>query len=111
MGGDFQPQGHVELLVNWLDFGLNLQEACDAPRFAHEGSTDPTGAAQEEGGGALVVESGFAPEVLEDLKRRGHAFRERHGIFGGFQGILRDAATGVLTGASDPRKDGQAAGW
>jgi gamma-glutamyltranspeptidase/glutathione hydrolase len=111
MGGDFQPQGHVEVLVNWLDFGLNLQEACDAPRFAHEGSTDPTGTAQEDGGGALVVEGGFAPEVLEELKRRGHAFRERRGIFGGFQGILRDPTTGVLTGASDPRKDGQAAGW
>ncbi|MEQ1894308.1 MAG: gamma-glutamyltransferase [Planctomycetota bacterium] len=111
MGGDFQPQGHVEVLVNWLDFGMNLQEACDAPRFAHEGSTDPTGSSQEEGGGVLVVESGFAPQVLEELKRRGHTFRERRGIFGGFQGILRDPATGVLTGASDARKDGQAAGW
>lgn len=111
MGGDFQPQGHVEVLVNWLDFGLNLQEACDAPRFAHEGSSDPTGTPQEEGGGVLVVESGFAPEVLEELRKRGHAFRERRGIFGGFQGILRDPATGVLTGASDARKDGQAAGF
>lgn len=111
MGGDFQPQGHVEVLVNWLDFGLNLQEACDAPRFAHEGSSDPIGTPQEEGGGVLVVESGFAPEVLEELRKRGHAFRERRGIFGGFQGILRDPATGVLTGASDARKDGQAAGW
>jgi gamma-glutamyltranspeptidase/glutathione hydrolase len=111
MGGDFQPQGHVEVLINRLDFGLNLQEACDAPRFAHEGSSDPTGTPQEEGGGVLVLESGFAPEVLEELKRRGHSFRERRGIFGGFQGILRDPATGVLTGASDARKDGQAAGW
>jgi gamma-glutamyltranspeptidase/glutathione hydrolase len=110
MGGDFQPQGHVQVLVNLLDFGLNLQEACDAPRLAHEGSSNPTGT-PAEGAGALVLEKGFAPEVLEDLAKRGHAFRERRGIFGGFQGILRDPKTGVYFGASDPRKDGQAAGW
>lgn len=110
MGGDFQPQGHVQVLVNLLDFGMNLQEACDAPRLAHEGSSDPTGT-PAEGGGTLVVEGGFAPEVLEDLKKRGHAFDEHPGIFGGFQGILRDPKTGVYFGASDPRKDGQAAGW
>ncbi len=110
MGGDFQPQGHVQVLVNLLDFGMNLQEACDAPRFAHEGSSDPTGI-PADGGGALTVESGFAPEVLEDLAKRGHAFIERRGIYGGFQGILRDPKTGVYSGASDPRKDGQAAGW
>jgi gamma-glutamyltranspeptidase/glutathione hydrolase len=110
MGGDFQPQGHVQVLVNLLDFGMNLQEACDAPRLAHEGSSEPTGEPQEEGGGAITVEGGFAPEVLEALKKRGHAFVERRGVYGGFQGILRDA-DGVYHGASDPRKDGQAAGW
>jgi gamma-glutamyltranspeptidase/glutathione hydrolase len=111
MGGDFQPQGHVQVLVNWLDFGMHLQAACDAPRFAHEGSSDPTGTPQADGGGAVCVERGFAPEVLEALRERGHAFAERRGIYGGFQGIARDPATGVLTGASDPRKDGHAAGW
>jgi gamma-glutamyltranspeptidase/glutathione hydrolase len=111
MGGDFQPQGHVQVLVNLIDFGMNLQEACDAPRLAHEGSSDPTGTPLAKGGGALAVEDGFAPEVLAELRRRGHVFVERSGIFGGFQGILRDASTGVLTGASDARKDGQAAGW
>jgi gamma-glutamyltranspeptidase/glutathione hydrolase len=111
MGGDFQPQGHVQVLVNLIDFGMNLQEACDAPRLAHEGSSDPTGAPLAEGGGTLSVEDGFAPEVLAGLRRRGHVFVDRTGIFGGFQGIRRDARTGVLTGASDARKDGQAAGW
>ncbi len=110
MGGDFQPQGHVQVLVNLLDFGMNLQEACDAPRLAHEGSSEPTGARSQDGG-ALVVEGGFAPEVLEELKKRGHAFTDHPGIFGGFQGILRDPKTGVYFGASDPRKDGQAAGY
>jgi gamma-glutamyltranspeptidase/glutathione hydrolase len=101
----------VQVLVNWLDFGMHLQAACDAPRFAHEGSSDPTGTPQADGGGAVCVERGFAPEVLEALRERGHAFAERRGIYGGFQGIARDPATGVLTGASDPRKDGHAAGW
>lgn len=111
MGGDFQPQGHVELLVNWLDFGMSLQEACDAPRFAHEGSADPTGIAAAADGGRIAVEDGFAPEVLAELERRGHRLAAVKGIFGGFQGIRRDPATGTLFGASDPRKDGHAAGF
>jgi gamma-glutamyltranspeptidase/glutathione hydrolase len=111
MGGDFQPQGHVEILLNLIDFGMNLQEACDAPRFAHEGSSDPTGTPLAEGGGTVTVENGFSPEVLAELRRRGHAFENHRGLYGGFQGIRRDPKTGVLTGASDPRKDGQAAGW
>jgi len=111
MGGDFQPQGHVEFLVNWIDYGMSVQEACDAPRFAHEGSSDPIGLPAEPNGGAVSVESGFAPEVLAELARRGHRFVERRGVYGGFQGIRRDPATGVLFGASDPRKDGHAAGW
>jgi gamma-glutamyltranspeptidase / glutathione hydrolase len=111
MGGDFQPQGHVQIVVNLIDFGMNLQEACDAPRLAHEGSSEPTGEPLAEGGGSLTVENGFAPEALEALKQRGHVFVPHRGVYGGFQGIRRDPATGVLTGASDPRKDGQAAGW
>ena len=111
MGGDFQPQGHVEFLVNWIDYGMNVQEACDAPRLAHEGSTDPIGLPADKNGGAVSVESGFAADVLAELARRGHRFVERRGVYGGFQGIRRDPATGVLYGGSDPRKDGQAAGW
>ena len=111
MGGDFQPQGHVQVLVNLIDFGMNLQQACDAPRLAHEGSSDPTGTPLEEGGGTLTVEAGFAPEVLADLAQRGHVFKDHPGIYGGFQGILWDKKNGVYVGASDWRKDGQAAGW
>jgi len=111
MGGDFQPQGHVQILVNLIDHGMNLQEACDAPRVAHEGSSTPTGTPLVEGGGTLSGESGLAPEVLEALEKRGHVLATRRGIYGGFQGILRDPQSGVLTGASDPRKDGQAVGW
>ncbi len=111
MGGGFQPQGHVQVLCNLIDFGMNLQEACDAPRLAHEGSSDPTGTPLAAGGGTLSVEGGFAPEVLAELRRRGHVFADHKGIFGGFQGILRDAKNGVYVGASDSRKDGQAAGW
>jgi gamma-glutamyltranspeptidase/glutathione hydrolase len=111
MGGDFQPQGHVQILMNLIDFGMNLQEACDAPRIAHEGSSDPTGTTLVEGGGTLTCENGFSPETLAELKQRGHVFEQHRGLYGGFQGIRRDPKTGVLTGASDPRKDGQAAGW
>ncbi len=111
MGGDFQPQGQVQMLVNLIDFGMNLQEAGDAPRIDHEGSTAPTGEPLEEGGGSVSLESGFPPEVIEELRKRGHAIVERTGVYGGFQAIARDPETGVLTGASDSRKDGQAAGW
>ena len=110
MGGGFQPQGHVQILVNLIDFGMNLQEAGDAPRFDHAGSSEPTGERMEDGG-TLALEPGFAPEVLEELAERGHVIVEREGVYGGYQAILRDAETGVYAGASDPRKDGQAAGW
>jgi gamma-glutamyltranspeptidase/glutathione hydrolase len=110
MGGDFQPQGHVQVLVNLIDFGMNLQEAADAPRIAHEGSSQPTGEPMAADGGAVSVERGFAPEVLEALQARGHVLAEKRGVYGGFQGILRDEA-GVYHGASDARKDGQASGW
>ena len=111
MGGDFQPQGHVQILTNLIDFGMNLQEACDAPRLAHEGSSDPTGTPLVEGGGTLSAENGLAPETRRALEALGHVFDDHRGLYGGFQGILRNPETGVYTGASDPRKDGQAAGW
>ena len=111
MGGDFQPQGHVELLVNWIDFRMGLQEACDAPRIAHEGSTDPTGVPADPSGGFVIVERGFSEAVVRELERRGHRFVTKGGLFGGFQGIRRDPASGALFGASDSRKDGQAAGF
>jgi gamma-glutamyltranspeptidase/glutathione hydrolase len=110
MGGATQPQGHVWILMNLLDFGMNLQEACDAPRALHSGSSEPTGERMTDGGW-VSLESGFPRESVRELLRRRHDVREELGPYGGFQGILRDAARGVYVGASESRKDGQAAGF
>jgi gamma-glutamyltranspeptidase/glutathione hydrolase len=110
MGGDMQPQGHVQVLVNLVDFGMNLQEAGDAPRFYHTGSSEPTGTLMERGG-ALSLERGVGDLVRRELARRGHALGETIGGFGGYQAIARDPATGVLSGASESRKDGCALGY
>ena len=109
MGGDMQPQGHVQVVVNLVDFGMNLQEAGDAPRWHHAGSSEPTGERASDGG-YLEVESGFSPEVVRALDERGHDVRiASYESFGGYQAILRK--DGVYFGASESRKDGQAAGW
>jgi gamma-glutamyltranspeptidase / glutathione hydrolase len=111
MGGDMQPQGHVQILVNLLDFGMNLQEAGDAPRFYHEGSSEPTGTVMRDGG-ILHLESGVDPEVRRELARRGHRIQEIiPTAFGGYQAIWRDPSTGVYFGASESRKDGMALGY
>ena len=108
-----QPQGHVQILVNLIDFGLGLQEAGDAPRWQHDGSTEPVGlpAAALTDGGYVFLESGIPWDVVAELKRRGHDVRTDLGGFGGYQAILRDPQTGVYHGASESRKDGCAAGW
>ena len=110
MGGDMQPQGHVQIVVNLLDFGMNLQEAGDAPRIHHFGSSEPTGEVMEDGG-IVNLETGFDHEVIRNLKRRGHKIRFAHGPYGGYQAIMRDPESGVYYGASESRKDGQAAGY
>jgi len=110
MGGAMQPQGHVQILVNLIDFGLNLQEAGDAPRWQHEGSSEPTGTTMS-GSGQVYLESAIPWEVSRELIRRGHDVRTDLGGYGGYQAILRDPATGTYYGASESRKDGQAAGW
>jgi gamma-glutamyltranspeptidase/glutathione hydrolase len=110
MGGDMQPQGHVQILLNLIEFGMNLQEAGDAPRFYHTGSSTPTGQAMNDGG-ALALESGIGPEVRRRLARMGHRIRFMVGPFGGYQAIARDHRQGVYLGASESRKDGQAAGY
>ena len=110
MGGDVQPQGHVQVLCNIIDFRMNLQEAGDAPRFHHEGSSEPTGETMRDGG-ALHLESGIAPEVVRDLVQKGHRVSQSLGTFGGYQGIWIDAERGVLIGASESRKDGCAIGY
>jgi gamma-glutamyltranspeptidase/glutathione hydrolase len=111
MGGDMQPQGHVQIVVNLVDFGMNLQEAGDAPRFHHGGSSEPTGTVMTSGG-ELNLESGLPMEVYRDLNQRGHTIVETSpGTFGGYQIIHRDPKTGVLAGATESRKDGMAAGY
>ena len=112
MGGAMQPQGHVQIVMNLIDFGMNLQEAGDAPRIQHEGSTSPEGQAEPmKTGGWIDLETGFPYETVRDLMRKGHDVRFADGPYGGYQAIARDPKTGVYTGASESRKDGQAAGY
>jgi gamma-glutamyltranspeptidase/glutathione hydrolase len=106
MGGDMQPQGHCQVLVNLLDLGMNLQEAGDAPRFHHTGSSEPTGTVMKDGG-ILHLEPGVSPDVVEELKRRGHTIQpEAVGQYGGYQAIWRDPKTGMYIGATESRKAG-----
>jgi len=112
MGGDFQPLGHVQIILNMIDFGMNPQEAGDAPRINHLGSTSPTGEAQERDGGSVVLENGFSPETVRKLLSMGHKVTYGFGgTYGGYQGILFDARRRVYFGASDSRKDGCAMGY
>jgi gamma-glutamyltranspeptidase/glutathione hydrolase len=111
MGGSMQPQGHVQVVVNLVDFDMNLQEAGDAARFRHLGSSQPTGTTMS-GGGRVLLESGVPPNVRRDLVKRGHRLSESTGgAFGGYQAIRRDPVTGVYAGATESRKDGMAAGY
>ncbi len=112
MGGDTQPQGHALIVSNLVDFGMNLQEAGDAPRIQHDGSTSPEGQATPmRDGGTIELETGFDYATVRALMRKGHKVRYADGSFGGYQAIGRDARTGVYSGASEGRKDGQAAGY
>jgi gamma-glutamyltranspeptidase/glutathione hydrolase len=110
MGGGMQPQGHVQIVVNLLDFGMGLQEAGDAPRIHHFGSSEPTGEVMTDGG-IVNLETGFDYEVVRELMRRGHTIQYAHGPYGGYQAIMKDPDSGVYYGASESRKDGQAAGY
>jgi gamma-glutamyltranspeptidase / glutathione hydrolase len=107
MGGDMQPQGHVQVLMNLIDFGMNLQEAGDAPRIYHVGSFPRTGHVADVG--ELNLEAGYAPETIRELMRRGHKVTHAYGMYGGYQAIMRK--DGVYYGASESRKDGYAAGF
>lgn len=112
MGGAMQPQGHVQIVMNLVDFGMNLQEAGDAPRIHHDGSTEPAGQVVEMAdGGVLNLESGFPYETFRELTKMGHRIQTAVGPFGGYQAIALDAANGVYVGASESRKDGHAAGY
>ena len=112
MGGAMQPQGHVQIVMNLVDFGMNLQEAGDAPRIQHENDTEPTGQnTPMRDGGVVQLESGFPYETVRALMDKGHRVEWALGPYGGYQAILRDPETGVYYGASESRKDGQAAGY
>jgi gamma-glutamyltranspeptidase/glutathione hydrolase len=110
MGGGMQPQGHVQIIVNLIDFGMNLQEAGDAPRVRHDGSSEPTGERMRDGG-TVVLEVGALPATVKALEARGHKVKVANdGDFGGYQAIMRNAE-GVYFGASESRKDGAAQGY
>lgn len=111
MGGAMQPQGHTQIVVNIVDFGMNVQEAGDVARYHHKGSTDATWTGRMTDGGILELESGVKRSVIEELERRGHVVEITKGPFGGYQAIWRDPETGVYHGASEMRKDGMAIGY
>jgi gamma-glutamyltranspeptidase/glutathione hydrolase len=110
MGGTFQPQGHVQMVMNVVDYGMNIQEAGDAPRISHLGSSEPTGEKMTNSG-EVKLESGFGYETIRDLMRKGHQVGYIFGDYGGYQAIRYDPIQKVYYGASDSRKDGQAAGY
>ena len=110
MGGATQPQGHAQIVVNIVDFGMNIQEAGDAPRILHEGSSEPTGEIMTDGG-KLSLETGISYEVIRELLYRGHKIGYDLGNYGGYQAIWYDEKNKVYYGASESRKDGQAAGY
>jgi gamma-glutamyltranspeptidase/glutathione hydrolase len=119
MGGGMQPQGHVQVLTNQIDFGLNVQEAGDASRWQHESGQEPTGTGVTESGvkvdaaGFVDLESGIPYETARELRKRGHDVRVDVGGYGGYQAIKVEMHDGqrVYVGASESRKDGQAAGY
>ncbi len=110
MGGDMQPQGHAQIVINLIDFKMNLQEAGDAPRIFHAGSSSPTGSIMTDGG-TLFLESGLRWEEIQSLLRKGHKIQWGLGSYGGYQAIMWDEKNKVFYGASESRKDGQAAGY
>lgn len=109
MGGAMQPQGHVQILCNMIDFGMNVQAAGDAARYNHTGSSQPTGTRMTTGG-VVRLESGVPLAIRRQLEKLGHAVKVT-GSFGGYQAIYWDAENRVYHGASEMRKDGQAAGY
>lgn len=113
MGGAMQPQGHIQVVTNIVDFGMNVQEAGDAPRWRHGGSSQPTGSVMSDGG-VVHLESGVPAAVVDGLRERGHEVRVHEGGYGGYQAIWIDDIAGdrrVYRGASESRKDGAAVGW
>ncbi|MCU0705592.1 MAG: gamma-glutamyltransferase [Fimbriiglobus sp.] len=111
MGGDMQPQGHVQVLVNMLDFGMGVQAAGDAARVEHVGSATPTGKPEAERGGTIQAELGIPDAVVKELEARGHIVKRVKVNGGGYQGIRIEPKSGVLRGGTESRKDGAAVGY
>ena len=116
MGGGMQPQGHVQILINMVDYGMNIQEAGDAARINHDGGRQPTDTLDgpiDDNLGTLNMEPGFSAETYDRLTEMGHSVRvvDNGIMFGGYQAIMRDPETGVYAGATEMRKDGQASGY
>jgi gamma-glutamyltranspeptidase/glutathione hydrolase len=109
MGGAMQPQGHAQIIINMVDFGMDIQAAGDAPRIHHTGSSEPTDEVMTDGG-VLNLETGFPYSTIRDLMRKGHKIQFANGPYGGYQAIMR-APNGVYWGATESRKDGHAAGY
>jgi gamma-glutamyltranspeptidase/glutathione hydrolase len=110
MGGGTQPQMHAQIVINMIDFGMNIQEAGDAPRILHTGSSTPMGKLMVDGG-YVSLESGFSQRTRRGLLKKGHKITDSLGAFGGYQAIMYDSKNKVYYGASESRKDGQAAGY
>jgi gamma-glutamyltranspeptidase/glutathione hydrolase len=112
MGGDMQPQGQSQVLINMIDFGMDIQQAGDAPRVRHFGSSQPTGAKMVNGG-LLACEIGIDPAVVRKLQLLGHRIDPAGmlGFYGGYQAIMLDPESGMYHGASDPRRAGCAFGY
>jgi gamma-glutamyltranspeptidase/glutathione hydrolase len=111
MGGDMQPQGQVQVLVNLIDLGMDVQQAGEAPRIEHVGHPTPTGRPGDPDGGTVQAERGIPESVVAGLQKLGHKVKRVPYNGGGYQGILIDPVTGVLHGGTEARKDGCAAGY
>lgn len=109
-GGDFQPQGQIQILMNILDFKMPIQEAADQLRIWHRESSELTNE-KTTYPGKITVEPGFSPKVKQDLERMGHRFNDQTRYFGGYQGIWKNSDPAFYTGASDFRKDGCSFGY
>jgi len=110
MGGDMQPQGQAQIVINMIDFGMDVQAAGDAARWYHYNDNEPTGEIMTDGG-LLSLESGITLNIQQELASRGHTLKLSPGSYGGYQAIMWDSKNGAYRAASEMRKDGGAEGW
>ena len=111
MGGNMQPQGHAQVLINMIDFGMDVQEAGDAARIRHLGSRTPTDIPMDAAGGTVNVEPTIPQSTIDALQAKGHRVERSVGGFGGYQAIMIDHEQGTIHGGTEPRKDGAAVGY